>query len=113
MAGTRLAELPADQMTDAGLSVVIVDEDMDRCSVLAARHSHALVICGNPTDPEVLGDLDLGPKDVAIGLTGWDEAGDYGWNPDRSRNISVDIRFVLWVLDDVFPAPALLRELGV
>ncbi len=73
MGGTRLAELTADQMTDAGLSVVIVDEDMDRCSVLASRHSHALVICGDPTDPEVLGDLDLGPKDVAIGLTGWDE----------------------------------------
>ena len=73
MGGTRLAELTADQMTDAGLSVVIVDEDMDRCSILASRHSHALVICGDPTDPEVLGDLDLGPKDVAIGLTGWDE----------------------------------------
>ncbi len=73
MGGTRLAELTADQMTDAGLSVVIVDEDMDRCSVLAARHSHALVICGDPTDPEVLADLDLGPKDVVIGLTGWDE----------------------------------------
>ena len=40
-------------------------------------------------------------------------SGDYGWNPNRSRNISVDIRFVLWVLEDVFPAPALLRELGV
>jgi len=73
MGGTRLAELTSDQMTDAGLSVVIVDEDMDRCSILAARHSHALVICGDPTDPEVLGDLDIGPKDVAIGLTGWDE----------------------------------------
>ena len=40
-------------------------------------------------------------------------AGDYGWNPDRSRNISVDIRFVLWVLEDVLPAPELLRELGI
>ena len=38
-------------------------------------------------------------------------SGDYGWNPERSRNISVDIRFVLWVLEDVFPAPALLEEL--
>ncbi len=73
MGGTRLAELAADQMADAGLSVVIVDEDMDRCSVLASRHSQALVICGDPTDPDVLGDLDLGPKDVAVGLTGWDE----------------------------------------
>ncbi|MAG58455.1 MAG: peptidase [Planctomycetes bacterium] len=39
-------------------------------------------------------------------------AGDYGWNPDRSRNISVDIRYVLWQLEKVRPAPALLKELG-
>jgi trk/ktr system potassium uptake protein len=73
MGGTRLAELTADAMSEAGLSVVIVDEDADRCSVLASHHSNALVMCGDPTDPDVLGDLDLGPKDVAIGLTGWDE----------------------------------------
>ncbi|MGB7861717.1 MAG: Trk system potassium transporter TrkA [Acidimicrobiia bacterium] len=73
MGGTRLAELTADRMAEAGLSVVIVDEDLDRCSVLAAHHPKALVICGDPTDPDVLGDIDLGPKDVAIGLTGWDE----------------------------------------
>ena len=40
-------------------------------------------------------------------------AGDFGWNPDRSRNISVDIRFVLWVLESVYPAPALLKEMGL
>ena len=73
MGGTRLAELTADAMSEAGVSVVIVEEDMDRCSDLASHHPQALVICGDPTDPDVLGDLDLGPKDVAIGLTGWDE----------------------------------------
>lgn len=73
MGGTRLAELTAHAMAEAGLSVVIIDEDADRCQSLAAKHSHAIVICGDPTDPEVLGDLDLGPKDVAIGATGWDE----------------------------------------
>jgi trk system potassium uptake protein TrkA len=73
MGGTRLAELTADVMSEAGLSVVIIDEDADRCTTLASRHSQALVLCGDPTDPDVLGDLDLGPKDVAIGLTGWDE----------------------------------------
>lgn len=73
MGGTRLAEITADEMSKAGLDVVIVDGDIDRCNHLASRHSPALVICGDPTDPEVLGDLDLGPKDVAIGLTGWDE----------------------------------------
>ncbi|MEE2711636.1 MAG: S46 family peptidase [Planctomycetota bacterium] len=39
-------------------------------------------------------------------------AGDYGWNADRSRNISVDIRYVLWNLEKVVPAPGLLKELG-
>jgi trk system potassium uptake protein TrkA len=28
---------------------------------------------GDPTDPELLRELDLGPKDVALGLSGWDE----------------------------------------
>jgi hypothetical protein len=39
-------------------------------------------------------------------------AGDYGWNPERSRNICVDIRFVLWNLEQVAQAPDLLKELG-
>ncbi len=73
MGGTRLAELTADAMADAGLDVVLIDGDVDRCSHLASQHSAALVICGDPTDPDVLSELDLGPKDVAIGLTGWDE----------------------------------------
>ena len=40
-------------------------------------------------------------------------AGDYGWNPARSRNISVDIRYVLWIMESVYPAPALLKEMGL
>ncbi|MEA1902843.1 MAG: Trk system potassium transporter TrkA [Actinomycetota bacterium] len=73
MGGTRLAELTVDVMALAGMSTVLVDEDPDRCNYLAAAHPQALVINGDPTDPDVLGDLDLGPKDVAIGMTGWDE----------------------------------------
>ena len=38
-------------------------------------------------------------------------SGDFGWNADRSRNISVDIRYVLWVIESVQPAPKLLAEL--
>lgn len=71
--GTRLAEISADVLAVAGLSVVLVDESSDRCVYLANRHPEALVICGDPTDPEVLGELDLGSKDVVMGLTGWDE----------------------------------------
>jgi hypothetical protein len=40
-------------------------------------------------------------------------AGDFGWNAERSRNVVCDVRYVLWILDGVLPAPALLRELGV
>ena len=40
-------------------------------------------------------------------------AGDFGFNPALSRNISVDIRYLLWLLDRVEHADELLRELGV
>jgi trk system potassium uptake protein len=70
---TRLAEITADVMDEAGLSVVIVDEDADRCRYVAGRHPFALVINGDPTDPEVLAELDLGSKDVVLALSGWDE----------------------------------------
>jgi MYXO-CTERM domain-containing protein len=40
-------------------------------------------------------------------------AGDFGWRPDRSRNITVDIRYLLWTMDEVFGATHLLGELGV
>lgn len=39
-------------------------------------------------------------------------AGDFGWNADRSRNVVCDIRYALWVVESVFPSPALLKELG-
>jgi MYXO-CTERM domain-containing protein len=40
-------------------------------------------------------------------------AGDYGFNQGHSRNISVDIRYLLWMLDEVEGGQALLSEMGV
>jgi len=40
-------------------------------------------------------------------------AGDFGYNPARSRNVIVDLRYLLWLLDRVEDAGALLDELGV
>jgi hypothetical protein len=40
-------------------------------------------------------------------------AGDYGWSPLYSRNVMVDVRFVLWMLDRVAGAAPLLAELGI
>jgi hypothetical protein len=38
---------------------------------------------------------------------------DFGFNPDVARNVNVDVRYVLWLLDQVEDADGLLRELGV
>jgi Peptidase S46 len=40
-------------------------------------------------------------------------ANDFGYNPDVARNISVDIRFLDWMLEDVQKAEALAQELGL
>jgi hypothetical protein len=36
---------------------------------------------------------------------------DYMFNPDLARSINVDIRYVLWVIDDVYHLDALMAEL--
>ncbi len=40
-------------------------------------------------------------------------SGDFGYTTERSRNIIVDIRYLLWLLDQVSHADALLDELGM
>jgi hypothetical protein len=42
-------------------------------------------------------------------------ANDFGYDPDVARNISADVRYMLWILDEssAAAAAALLRELGV
>ncbi len=39
-------------------------------------------------------------------------AGDFGYNEARSRNITVDVRYLLWMLDRVEDAGELLAEMG-
>jgi hypothetical protein len=40
-------------------------------------------------------------------------ANDFGYNPDVARNVSVDVRYLLWVLEEVEGAPGLIGEMGV
>ncbi|WP_342380894.1 S46 family peptidase [Myxococcus stipitatus] len=40
-------------------------------------------------------------------------ANDFGYNPEVARNVNVDVRYVLWMLDQVENADVLLKELGV
>lgn len=73
LGATRVAELATDMLLEAGLEVVVVDHEEDRCRLLADRHPKALIICGSPTDPGVLGDLGLGETDALAALSGWDD----------------------------------------
>ncbi len=40
-------------------------------------------------------------------------ANDFGYNPEIARNVTADVRYLLWILDEVEGAEELLRELGV
>lgn len=40
-------------------------------------------------------------------------ANDFGYNPDVARNISVDVRYLLWILEEVTKGDELLKEMGV
>jgi hypothetical protein len=44
----------------------------------------------------------------------WENVANYfGYNPDVARNVSVDVRYLLWNLDVIEGATDLLKELGV
>ncbi len=73
LGSTRLAELTVDHLLEAGFDVVGIDQDPDRCRSLAERHPRMLVLCDDPTDPDTLSGLDIGPGDAVLSLTGWDE----------------------------------------
>lgn len=73
MGTTRLSELTVDAMIAAGFSVVIIDPERSRCYTMSSRHPKAVVVHGDPTDPAVLTDLEIGNSDAVLALTGWDE----------------------------------------
>jgi trk system potassium uptake protein len=72
LGSTRLAELTARSMLDDGYDVIVVDQETARCRKIAERLAKALVINDDPTDPDVLGSLNLDDRDTVLALTGWD-----------------------------------------
>jgi trk system potassium uptake protein TrkA len=72
LGGTSIAAMTAERLLDQGHDVLIVERDADRCAVLA-KMSRALVLHGDPADSDVLERLDLGPADVVLGMSGFDQ----------------------------------------
>jgi trk system potassium uptake protein TrkA len=73
LGATRVAELSTELLLNEGLEVVLVDADHLRCRELADAHPRALVIHGDPTDPDVLAGLGLSDTDAVAALSGWDD----------------------------------------
>lgn len=73
LGATRVAELATDMLLEDGLEVVVIDHEEERCRLLADHHPKALIICGSPTDPAVLGELSLSETDAVAALSGWDD----------------------------------------
>lgn len=73
LGSTRVARVTARLMLEQGLEVAMVEGDRERCRRLAETEGEILTVCGDPTDPAVLSDLDISDKDAVLALTGWDE----------------------------------------
>jgi hypothetical protein len=71
--------------------------------------SNADTTGGNSGSPAVNG------KGELVGLNFdrvWENvAGDFGWNRERSRNVMVDLRYALWLIETVDGVPELAKEL--
>lgn len=68
---TRVASRTAQLLLKKGVEVVVIDRDRERSRRMAEENPSALVITGDPTDPEVLGEFDI-TDDAVVALTGED-----------------------------------------
>ncbi|MFQ5967643.1 MAG: Trk system potassium transporter TrkA [Acidimicrobiia bacterium] len=73
LGSTRVARITSAMMVKEGFEVAMVEGDHERCRRLAEMQADVLTLCGDPTDPAVLTELDIGDKDAVLALTGWDE----------------------------------------
>ncbi len=74
LGGGKIGFYLADKLTQKGMSVKIIESDINRCKILAETlHGNALVIHGNGTDINLLEEENLADMDAFIGTTGFDE----------------------------------------
>lgn len=74
LGGGKIGFYLADKLTRKGVSVKIIESNLERCKLLAdTLPENALVIHGNGTDINILEEEDLAEMDGFIGVTGFDE----------------------------------------
>jgi len=71
--GGRVGFYLAKRLTQANISVTIVEQDRARCQDLAEKLDNILVIQGDGTDIHLLEEENLGSMDAFVGATGYDE----------------------------------------
>ncbi|MBQ7160332.1 MAG: Trk system potassium transporter TrkA [Clostridia bacterium] len=64
----------AKELIGIGIKVTIVDSDLNRCRQMSERLPDALVIQGDATDGEILGEEGIAKTDAFVALTGLDES---------------------------------------
>ncbi|MFN3842160.1 MAG: S46 family peptidase [Rehaibacterium terrae] len=97
--------------------------DLIRAGAFGGRASAALgsVPVNFLTDMDVTGGNSGSPtlnaRGELVGLVfdmNWESvSSNWVFNPELTRTIHVDIRYMLWVMEQVFPGPRLLQEMGV
>ena len=71
---SKLCYYLASQLIDMGMSVMIVDQNRQRCVEMGERLPKALVIVGDGTDSELLQEEGISQTDAFVAITGLDEA---------------------------------------
>ena len=72
--GERISRYLADALTNDGYKVKIIEQNNESCEELAELFPKATIICGNPSDPDVLEDEGIDGSDACVVMTSNDQA---------------------------------------
>ena len=61
-------------LIDSGIKVTVIDSDASRCAQMSEKLPQALIIQGDATDGEILGEEGIAKIDAFVALTGLDES---------------------------------------
>lgn len=71
--GGNMTHYLCDMLTRSGISVKIIERDLEKCNELASDFDHVTVIHGDPSDESILREEGVDKSDAFVSLTGLDE----------------------------------------